>query len=55
MNKLIYAIGIAVAATFAANNKTEAEKTGSNKNTTIENIEEIPNIIESDSLKVELE
>ncbi|MDA3927398.1 MAG: hypothetical protein PF541_00440 [Prolixibacteraceae bacterium] len=54
MNKLIYAIGIAIATTFAANNtKTDVSKTET-KNISTENIEEIPSLNKTDSLKVKL-
>lgn len=53
MNKLIYAIGIAVATTFATTNKAHTTKVKEVETVKTEQIKAIPEISESDSLTVE--
>lgn len=51
MNKLIYAIGIAVAATFASNTKVEHHQT-TTKTETVEQSTRVKTVEEPDTLKV---
>ena len=52
MNKLIYAIGIAVAATFASNTKVEHHQT-KHKTEIIEETSQIDVVEATDSLKID--
>lgn len=54
MNKLIYAIGIAVASTFITNTKVEKENSTPIQKQNIEKIEQLPSVSEIDSVGLNL-
>lgn len=55
MNKVIYAVGVAVVSTLISNAAVDTSSKHDQKEITkIEHTKEMPNIVESDSIKVNL-